>query len=231
MVNLSSRHLNLRILGAFLLVGFAHGQSPSRDAQSNSGLDLNAIDKSADPCQNFYQYACGSWMKNNSVPSDESRWSRFNELNQRNQIELRDILEDSARNQSRSEVDQKIGGFYQSCMNEPEIERRGAKPLDSELERIAHIGSKRDLVDEVARLHQRQVSVFFRFGPAPDLKNAKMNIADFDQGGLGLPEKDYYFRTDPKSVEIRQKYVSSIAKIFSLIGVAPSEAEKKASLI
>ncbi len=231
MVNLGWKYLQLSTLGLFLVAVSAHGQAPTKDAQSNSGLDLNAIDKSADPCQDFYQYACGSWMKNNPVPSDESRWSRFNELNQRNQIELRDILEDSARNQSRSEIDQKIGGFYQSCMDEPEIERRGAKPLDSELERIAHITNKRDLVDEVARLHDRQVSVFFRFGPAPDLKNAKMNIADLDQGGLGLPEKDYYFRTDPKSVEIRQKYVSSIAKMFALIGDPSSEAEKKASLI
>ena len=218
-------------LCCLLTVASAWSQSSSSAPQSISGLDLTAIDKSADPCRDFYQYACGSWLKNNPVPSDESQWSRFSELNQRNQIELRDILQESAQNQTRSAIDAKIGGFYQSCMNEPEIERRGPKPLESELERIAHISNKRDLLNEVARLHERQVSVFFQFGPAPDLKNAKMNIADLDQGGLGLPEKDYYFRSDPKSVEIRQKYVASIAKMFSLIGVAAPDADRKATVV
>lgn len=225
------RTFHFGILCSLFLAQSLRSQSQPYGPASPTGLDLHAIDKSADPCQDFYQYACGTWMKNNPVPSDESSWSRFNELNQRNQNELRDILEDSAKNQSRSETDQKIGGFYHSCMNEPEIEQRGVKPLESELERIAHISNKRDLAGEVARLHERQVSVFFRFGPAPDLKNAAMNIADLDQGGLGLPEKDYYLRTDAKSVEIRQKYVSQISKMFGLIGVAPLESEKKASVI
>ncbi len=198
---------------------------------SESGVDLEAVDKSADPCQDFNQYACGNWIKQNPVPADESIWSRFSELNERNQVILRGILEEAARDGSRSAIDNKIGGFYASCMNEPEIEQRAITPLQSELERIAHISSVRDLVEETARLQQRQVNVFFRFGPAPDLKNAKMNIAELDQGGLGLPEKDYYFRTDPKSVEIREKYVASIAKTFELAGVNQAEAAKQAAVV
>ncbi len=170
-------------------------------------------------------------MKDNPIPPDESRWSRFDELHERNQVILRGILEQAAKNQSSSPIDQKIGGFYASCMNEPEIDQRGDKPLSSELERIGHVTNKEELLDEVARLQQRQISVFFEFGPTPDLKNASMMIAGVDQGGLGLPEKDYYLRTDAKSVELRQKYVAMMAKMFSLIGAPGPEAEKKAAVV
>lgn len=218
-----------------LLAGAAAGQTsqePDSHAQeSKSGLDLTAIDRSADPCANFYQYACGAWIKNNPIPADESSWGRFNELFQRNQEILRGILEDSAKNQQRSSIDQKIGGFYQSCMNEPLIEQRGKSPLEPELDRISKIKDASELLAEVARLHERQVGVFFNFYSAPDPNNARMVIANVDQGGLGLPERDFYLRTDPKSEEIRKQYVQHIAKMFELIGVTAAEAEKKAATI
>ncbi len=170
-------------------------------------------------------------MKNNPIPADESRWGRFSALEQRNEIVLRGILEDAAQNQTRSPIDQKIGGFYASCMNEPAIEQLGAKPLYPELERIRQIKDAAGLLDEIAGLQQRQINVFFAFAPMPDLKDAKMTIAGLDQGGLGLPEKDYYFRTDAKSVEIRQKYLATIAKMFTLIGVPAPQAAKKAATV
>jgi endothelin-converting enzyme/putative endopeptidase len=203
----------------------------SQKQESKSGLDIRAIDKSADPCHNFYQYACGAWIKNNPIPADESSWGRFNELYQRNQEILRGILEDSAKHQDRSPLDQKIGGFYQSCMNEPLIEQRGTAPLQAELERISKINNQQELLDEVARLHRLQVGVFFRFNSSPDPKNARMEIADLDQGGLGLPERDFYLRTDEKSQEIRSKYVQHVAKMFELIGVSPADAQKKADTV
>ncbi len=223
------------VLCPVLLAGIALAQTSqtpdSEKHESKSGLDLSAIDKSADPCNNFYQYACGTWIKKNPIPPDESSWGRFNELFQRNQEILRDILEDSAKHQDRSSIDQKIGGFYQSCMNEPVIEQRGTTPLESELKRILGIENQSELLDEVARLHERQVGVFFNFYSSPDPKNARMVIANVDQGGLGLPERDFYLRTDPKSEEIRKKYVQHIGKIFELIGVPAAEAQKKAATV
>ena len=200
-------------------------------ASSKSGVDLQAIDKSADPCNNFFQYACGDWMKNHPIPADESRYGRFNELQDRNLAILRGILEDSAQQQNRSVIDQKIGGFYQSCMNEPLIEQKGKAPLLPELQRISDITNRQQMEDEVARLQQMQVPVFFNFGSSPDLNDARMVIGDLDQGGLGLPERDYYFRTDPKSQEIRQKYVKHLEKLYELIGVSESDAQKKAATV
>ncbi len=202
-----------------------------QQTESKSGLDLGAIDKSANPCDNFYQYACGNWMKNNPIPADESSWSTFNQLYERNQKILRGILEESEKDQSASSLDQKIGGFYQSCMDESVIEERGTAPLQSELERISRIANQRDLLDEVSRLHDRQIAVFFNFYPSPDPKNAEMTIANLDQGGIGLPERDFYFRTDAKSEEIRNKYVQHIAKMFELLGVSEADARKKASTV
>jgi putative endopeptidase len=196
-----------------------------------SGLDLGAIDRSANPCADFYQYACGGWLKNNPIPADESSWGRFDELFQRNQEILRGILEDSAGHQERSANDQKIGGFYQSCMNESLVEERGVSPLKTELERISSVANRADLVDEVARLHARQVPAFFSFYSSPDPKNARMTLAGIDQGGLGLPEKDYYFRTDQRSQEIRKKYIAHVAQMFVLTGTPASEAEKKAAAV
>jgi len=208
-----------------LSIGGAYGQT------SQSGLDLKAVDKSADPCNDFYQYACGTWIKQHPIPPDESSWGRFNELHDRNQAELRTIAEDSAKHQDRSELDQKVGGFYASCMNEPEIEKLGMKPLKPELERISQISTPQQLLDEVAWLQDRQINVFFNFGPSPDPTDARMELAVLDQGGLGLPERDYYLRTDAKSQEIRKKYVAHIAALFELIGDSQAEAEKKAATV
>ncbi len=198
---------------------------------AQSGVDLSAIDKSADPCNDFYQYACGTWLKDNPIPADESSWGRFNALNERNQTILRGILEDAAAHMDTSETDQKIGGFYKSCMDVAHLDQLGKQPLEPELDRISKINDTHELMNEVVRLQLRQDPVLFNFGSAPDPKNAKQEIADLDQGGLGLPEKDFYLRTDDRSVELRKQYVAHVSKMFQLLGIGAAEADKKAATV
>lgn len=198
-------------------------QSPS------SGLDLNAIDRSVDPCQDFFHYACGNWIKNNPIPPQYARWGSFNQLRDRNDDTLKAILEDSAKNQDRSPMDAKIGGLYASCMNESAIEKAGYDPIKPGLERISSLKTKEALASEVARLHDAGVSAFFRFGVAPDADQSDINIANIDQGGLGLPDRSYYL--DAKDEELRNKYKAHIAKMFSLTGDNPSAAAARADAV
>ena len=200
-----------------------------RPADSASGLQLDALDKTADACTDFYQFACGGWIANNPVPSDRASWGRFEELQERNNETLHKILETAAA--GRDPETKKIGDYYASCIEETAIDLKGAAPLDPLLKKIAAVTSVADLAPLVAELHTVGVNVFFQFGSQADFKDASVEMAIADQGGLGLPDRDYYLRDDAKSVDLRAKYVDHLTRMSALLGVADDQAKASAQQI
>ncbi len=188
------------------------------DPPSSSGVDLKAMDPSVNSCQNFYQYACGTWRKENPIPPDRSRWGRFAELQERNLAIERQILERAEDpNATRTPAEQQIGDFYASCMDEPAIEAQGIQPIAPLLASIQQMSSKQDLTRVIVRLHQESVSALFNFGVRPDARNTKDQIAAVDQGGLGLPDRDYYLKDDARSAMLRLQYAEHVKIMLDLL--------------
>ncbi len=195
-------------------------------------FSVDMLDKSIDPCNDFYAYACSKWLAKNPIPADRSSWGRFNELQQRGEFIVRDILEKASVDApGRSASQQKIGDYYASCMDESAIEKAGTKPLERDFRSIAAMQSKADLAPELVRLHGQGADVLFGFDSGSDFKNASSIIAQVDQGGMGMPDRDYYFKDDPKSVELRKKYVAHVAKMFMLLGDDEAKAAAEAKVV
>jgi putative endopeptidase len=199
-------------------------------------LNVSDMDRTVDPCVDFYAYSCGGWIKKNPIPADQSSWSTYGKLEDENRVQLRAILEEAAKTGgTRDAVAQKIGDYYASCIDEGAIEKLGVKPLLPDLKRIASLKSKAEFAEYMST-GQYAPSLFgggvlFSFRSNQDFKDSTQVIGEADQGGLGLPDRDYYLKDDAKSEELRKAYVAHVAKMFELLGDKPSKAAAEAATV
>ncbi len=209
-------------------------EKPLKQLPYTPSLDIPSMDKTADPCVDFYQFTCGGWMVNNPIPADQARWSVYGKTTNENAQFLWGILEEASNAEAnRTAVQTQIGDYFAACMNEPAIEKLGAKPLKPTLDEIAALESRKELAAYLAKQHSRTYTsgFIFGFGSTQDFGDATQVIAEVGSGGLGLPDRDYYTKTDAKSQEIRDKYLAHVAKMLELLGETKAQAKKDAQSV
>ena len=232
------------------------GQNPAPPTAANAAVpadkakvpkldhfDPDLVDKTLNPCDDFYKYACNKWIAANPIPADQVYWSTGGSLEMWNDNVLRETLQAASKNDStRSALQQKIGDYWAACMDESGIESAGMKPLQPELDRIAGLKSKKEITLEIAHLHHafpgawegsdnQTNAPFFGFSGGQDYDDASKVVAQIDQGGLSLPNRDYYISTDEKSVETLKKYRVHVQKMLVLAGEPEAQASDDAGTV
>ena len=207
----------------------ADTSAPSSAPKKPLLFDLSAIDKTVDPCTDFYQYACGNWKKNNPIPADQAIWGRFNELADRNNYLLYQELK-AAADAPKTPLQKKYGDYFAACMNEDEANKLGAEPIEPELKAIDGLSDKKQMAALDVELAKRfGGGALFFVGVQQDQKDASKQILGTGQGGLSLPDRDYYLNQDDRSKKLREQYVAHVTKMFVLLGDAPDRAATEAA--
>ncbi len=216
------------VAGAVTLASFIGDGNGAK----NTGIDVTNMDKAVKPTDDFYHFVNGNWLKNNPIPETESRWGSFNELDKTNKMKLRTILEAAAVNKAATpgSNEQKIGDFYASAMDSVKLNKDGVSPLKDEFAAIEKITNTDELVRAIGHLHLIGVGVLFGGYIGPDPKVSSEYITQFYQGGLGLPDRDYYTKTDERSLGIQKAYKEHIGNIFRELGDQLDVAEKNAAV-
>ncbi len=216
-----------------LLLAISSVTGTTAFGQAGRGYDLASMDKNTSACADFYQYANGTWLKNTEIPAAYSSWGSFNILAENNRKTLHNILDEAIKTTSAKAggTEQKIGDFYSTCVDETKREAAGAKPLAPYLARIDGARDVKGLEAVIAYFHRAGIPVLFGFGSGPDLKNSSMNIGNAGQGGLSLPNKDYYSKTDERSVKLRADFVTHVANMFQLLGDSPEQSARNAQTV
>ena len=227
--------MKIKLITLGLLCSFSAlaADSAIQKDQSNDALHMDWLNTSMSPNQDFYSYANGTWLTNNPIPADYSAWGSFNIVHEKVQNIIHQMLVKASENTKAApgSIEQKVGDFYYSGMDEAQINQLGVKPLEPIFSRIAAINNLADLQRIIPYLHNMGVDPFFDFGSMQDYKHSEQMIAAATQGGLGLPDRDYYLKDDAKFKQIREAYVNHIAKMFELLGDEPAQAATEAKTV